>query len=348
MKSVFPLLGLICLLQIMLFPAAGVEPGGQWKAPAADGSPWKHAGTGLTFPQRLGDYRLAGEFTYTAGGVFVRYENTEARARADIFLFPSPVKAEKAEDKHRLLLKEMDTVVADLQSMVKQGRYKNIQFAEPVGKEIPLWLKEPLPIVIRTLTATRIGNSARGEQEAQIKQWIGITVVEGHVLTIRHLRPLDTGDQGEQDMQGFVGAIYQIIKDPPLRQEIKRLVDAYHADPFTPDSEQAAAAVLAYLQQNPLLPIHVPEHPISAWLERCKAQAPGTEDHLLRAFMLGGAKAAFDGADAATCVNEGARQFARVYRHLVQKHPLIALPDMQPFITAAEKGEGAVWLREHG
>ena len=27
--------------------------------------------------------------------------------------------------------------------------------------------------------------------------------------------------------------------------------------------------------------------------------------------------------------------------------PAIALPDMQPFIQAAEKGEGAKWLREH-
>jgi hypothetical protein len=125
------------------------------------------------------------------------------------------------------------------------------------------------------------------------------------------------------------------------------MLDSYHENPFTPESEQAAAAVLAYLQQNPMLPVHVPEHPIAAWLERCKAAAPGTEDHLLRAFMLGSAKAAFDGADPAKSVNEGARQFARVYRHLVAQHPAIALPDMQPFIAAAEKGAGATWLREH-
>lgn len=344
MKPAFLLLGLLCL-QVMFGSASGAEPAGAWKAPAPDGSPWQHPETGLSFPQILGGYRLAAEFRYTDGGVLIRFDSAETRARADIFLFRARVPTATAEDKHRLLLKEMDTVIADLQGMAKQGRYKNIQFAEPVGKEIPLWQREALPIAIRTLTATRIGT---GQREGLIKQWVGITVVEGHILTIRHLRPLDTGDEGEKDMEGFIGSIFQVIKDPALRQEIRRMIDGYHNNPFTPEGDQAAAAVLAYLKQSPTLPIHVPEHPISGWLERCKAEAPGTEDHLLRAFMLGSAKAALDGADPAKCVNEGARQFARVYRHLVQQHPRIALPDMQPFITAAEKGAGATWLMDHG
>ncbi|HYF34199.1 MAG TPA: hypothetical protein VD994_02825 [Prosthecobacter sp.] len=343
MRFVLPFL---CALGLIL-PGLGhgADPRGEWQAPARDGSPWKHAGTGLTFPQILGDYRLSGQFTYKDGGVLLRYENADSRARADIFMFQAPAVAQ-TEDKHRLLLREMDTVEADMRAMAKQGRYKNLQFTDVVGKEIDLWMRDDLPIAVRTLTATRV-HSGSTLQEAPVKQWIGITLFENHILTIRHLRPLETGDQGERDMEIFIGDIYQIIKDPSLRQEIKRLLEAYHANPFSKESEEAAAAVLAYLQQSPLLPVHVPQHPISGWLERCKAAAPGTEDHLLRAFMLGSAKAAFETPDPAKSVNEGARQFARVYRHLVQQHPSIALPDMQPFITAAEKGEGAAWLRQH-
>jgi hypothetical protein len=326
--------------------ALGAEPRGEWTPPAADGSPWKHEPTGLIFPQILGPYRFKSEFTYADGGKLLRYESAEARARADIFLFRSPTPTPSAEDVHRLLLKEMDTVEADMRAMVKQGRYKNLQFSEVSGKELDIWQRDPLPIAIRTLTATRVSATSTVD-EAAIKQWIGITLVEGYILTIRHLRPLDTGAEGEADMEGFVGSIYQVVKDPALRQEIQKLIGAYLADPFSKDSEQAAAAVLAYLDKSPTLPIHVPERPVSGWLERCRSAAPGTEDHLLRAFMLGSAKAAFEGAGAAASVNEGARQFARVYRQLVKNHPAIALPEMQPFITAAEEGAGAEWLRAH-
>jgi hypothetical protein len=326
--------------------ARAAEPKGEWKAPAADGSPWKHDGTGLTFPQIMDGYRLAGQFAYADGGTFLRYENVDARARADIFFFQAPGHIEAADDIHRLLLREMDTVESDLRAMAKDGRYKNLQFSDVTGEMIDLWMQEDLPIAIRTLTATRVSGQSTID-EAPIKQWIGITLINGYIVTIRHTRPLDTGDRGEADVNAFIGNVFQVIKDPPLRAQIKKFIADYYADPFTTDSEQAAAAVLAYLQKNPLIPIHVPEHPISEWLDRCKTAAPGTEDHLLRAFMLGSAKAAFEGAGAAASVNEGARQFAKVYRHLVQQSPAIALPDMQPFIAAAEKGDGAAWLRDH-
>jgi hypothetical protein len=33
------------------------EPPGQWKSPDKEGRPWKHPGTGLSFPSILSDYR---------------------------------------------------------------------------------------------------------------------------------------------------------------------------------------------------------------------------------------------------------------------------------------------------
>lgn len=347
MKIVFRLICMLALAQGAYFHARGEEPDGEWQRPPADGKPWKHPGTGLSFPQLLDGYKLVGEFTYENGGQFVRYENLGQRARADIFLFHTSEPLNKEEDLHRVILKEMDSVTADLQEMSNQGRYKNIQIGDLSGGYIPLWKQPRLPMATRVVTSTRIGNSKEGVKEAIVKQWVGITVVNGYIFTVRHMRPADGGQPGEDDMKTFANAVLQLIKDPALRAEVIKLVDAYLLDPFSTNSEEAAGAVLAYLKQAPALPIHIPEEPISAWMERCKVVAPGTEDHLLRAFMLGSAKAAFEDKGTDACIDAGSRQFARVYRHLIQQSPAIALPEIEQFVVAAEKDQGSAWLKQN-
>ena len=338
------------LLFGLVFLAAGplhaAEPAGTWQAPASDGRAWKHDATGLAFPQQLGTYRLGGVFEYRAGGVLVRYENLEERARADVFLFKAGAALPTVEDKHRRILAEMDAVVNDFEGMVRQGRYKNLQLGELAGGELELWQQNAIPIATRTLTATRLGVSSEGAVEAVIQQWVGITVFAEHVVTIRHMRPADTGEAGQGAMKTLVGLIFQLIKDPALRAHIQQLLDAYLAKPFSADGEQAAAAVLAYLKQTPYFPINIPEKPVAEWLEHFKAVAPGTQDTLLRAFMLGSAKAAFADADAEACLKEGARHFALIYRQSVKEHPRLSRPDIESFVAAAEKGLGASWLKD--
>ena len=344
-----PLL-LTCCALAAAWPAPGQapngSPAGRWQAPSPDGQPWKHPGTGLIFPQYLGDHRLAGEFAYEAGGVFLRYENVEERSRADVFLFPLASPLPDIEDQQRRILTEMDAVILDMEAMVRNGRYKNLDTGELIGGELELWQKQSLPIATRQLTATRLGIAKEGAVEAVIKLWVGITIVENHVLTIRHMRPADAGESGEQSMKSFVGLVFQIIKDPSLRSHLKELIEAYLANPLAEDGEQASAAVLAYLGQAPYYPINIPEDPIAGWLEHAEKQAPGTQDHLLRAFMLGSAKAAFAEGNALECLNSGARQFAIIYRELSRQFPAITLPEADAFVAAAEKGLGAEWLKE--
>ncbi len=345
-----PLL-LTCCALTAVWPVSGQnpsgEPAGQWRAPSPDGRPWKHTGTGLVFPQYLGDYRLAGEFAYASGGgVLLRYENIEDRARADVFLFPAGDALPTVEDQQRRILTEMDGVVADTEAMVRAGRYKNLDTGELIGGELELWQKQSLPIATRQLTATRLGTAKQGAVEAIVKLWVGITVVENHVLTIRHMRPADAGASGEQSMKDFVGLAFQIIKDPSLRGHLQELIAAYLKNPLSEDGAQAAGAVLAYLKQAPYFPINIPEDPVGGWLAHADKQAPGTQEHLLRAFMLGSAQAAFAEGDAFACLDAGARQFARIYRELARQFPAITLPEADAFVAAAEKGLGAEWLKD--
>lgn len=339
MKYAFSFLLLACVCA-----AFAAEPAGEWKPPSKDARPWKHPGTGLAFPQQLGGYRLAGEFSYTAGGSFIRYENLEERARADIFFFPLKTPVTELEEKQRLILQELDGVVADMRGMEKQGRYKNLEISEVAVSGIDLWNKEDLPLAIRTIDATRIGKSSEGIAEALIKQWVAVTIYENHILTIRQMRPASTGTSGLEGLKNFGTMVIQVIKDPALRADITRMIDLYLAAPFSEESIQARGAVLAYLKNTPFYPISIPEYPISGWLEHCRQLAPGTEEHLLAAFMLGSAKAAFNEGDAATCMNAGAKQFAVIYRQLVVNHPDIKTAEIEAFAVDAAEGRGGDWL----
>ncbi|MES2595624.1 MAG: hypothetical protein V4662_09830 [Verrucomicrobiota bacterium] len=333
-------------LALQVLAAFAAPPQGSWIAPDASGKPWRHEPTGLTFPLNLGKHRLAGEFRYEqGGGRFIRYESVDERSRADIFFFPVSSKTLTMEEKQRLILQEMDNVVKDLNAMTKEGRYRKLKIGEIGVGGIDLWDKESLPMAARLCEMTRVAKGPTGvEEEVQLKQWTGIIMLEDYLITIRQMRPVTTEDNGEAGIQAFAQMVTKIVKDPPLRQGVASLIDSYLADPLSDEGVQATAAVLAYLKTTTDLPISIPEHPLQQWLEHCKKVAPGTEDHLLRAFMLGSAKVAFAGGDAAACLNAGATQFAKVYRQLHAKHPEIKLLDIDAFLAAANENKGGEWL----
>jgi hypothetical protein len=326
---------------------SAAEPPGRWTAPSMEGRPWKHGPTQLSFPPMIAAYRFTGHFDYKDNGVLLRYENLDEQGRLDIFIFKSETPLPALEDVHRRLLTEMDVVVRDMETMVSEGRYKNLNTGELVAGELDLWQKQSLPIATRIITATRMGYSDKGSEEAVVRQWVGITALDEYLITIRHMRPAATGDAGEESMKQLVGLMFQILKDPSLRSHIRGLVDDYLKEPFSEQGEQAAAAVLVYLRQTPYFPINIPEDPVSGWMEHAKKVAPGTEEHLLRAFMLGSAKVAFAEGDAASCFKAGARQFAKIYRKLVAEHPQITRPEMEQFVNAAESDKVLEWMKEY-
>ena len=337
---------LVCFcIATLVLSAFGAEPPGRWSALNAEGQPWKHEGTGLTFPQLLGGYRLAGEFVYsTGGGRFIRYENLEQRARGDIFFFPVPAKDITMEEKQRLILQEMDNVVKDLDVMTKEGRYKNLVIGELGVGDIPLWEKDALPLAARVCEMTRTTQTKDGPAEARLKQWAGILILDGYLITIRQMRPITPQDDGAAALQAFAQMVTKIIKDPPLRAGVAKMIDRYMTDPLSDESVQATGAVLAYLKTAPDLPISIPEYPVQDWLAHCKKVAPGTEEHLLSAFMLGSAKAALAGGNSLTCLNAGATQFAKIFRALHAKHPALSVPQIDAFLSAASAGTGGDWL----
>jgi len=313
---------------------------GTFEKPPADGKPWKHAGTGLSFPQHLGSYRLVAEFRYKeGGGVFIRYESIDDRARADIFLFPHTKVQLSPEDTKAAINNELDAVISNFQKMANEGRYKNLVVDEPGDGEIPLWPEGSLPLSVRSIVATKLADTTEGPKEAKIKQWTGVTMLKGHLITIRYTHPTSSGDQGEAALKGFAGTIFQIIKDPQLRAQIKELVQIYLADPLSADGNQAANAVLAYIQKTPFVTVPIPIEVLSPWLDHFKRNAPGSEMQLLRAFTLGSAQAGLDEKDPGTCLTAGAKQFLLIYNQFIRENPLLRLADIDNLKSAVEHND---------
>lgn len=339
---------LVCILGLLLSVtgaavAADVDPDsaqGSWEKPPGDGKPWKHSGTGLSFPQHLGSYRLAAEFRYKeGGGSFIRYESTDDRARADIFFFPHTTSELSVRDTKAAINNELDTLVAQFQQRANQGRYKNVVIDQPADGEIPLWPSGSLPLSVRSIVATKVADTTEGPKEAQLKQWTGVTMLKGHLLTIRYMHPTATGERGEAALKGFAGMIFQIIKDPQLRAQVKDLIQVYLANPLSADGNQAATAVLAYVQKTPFVNVPIPADVLAPWLDAFKASAPGSEIQLLRAFALGSAQAGLNDADTDTCLAAGAKQFLLIYDHFIHENPLLKVSDVDELKSAVEHGD---------
>lgn len=313
---------------------------GTWEKPPADGKPWRHSGTGLSFPQQLGSYRMAAEFRFKeGGGKFIRYESMDDRARADIFFFPHTTSELSVEDTKAAINNELDSLIDQFQQRANQGRYKNVVIDQPGDGEIPLWPKGSLPLSVRSLVATKVADTTEGPKEAQLKQWTGVTMLKGHLVTIRYMHPTATGEKGEAALKGFAGMIFQIIKDPQLRAQVKDLVQIYFADPLSAEGNQAATAVLAYIQKTPFVNVPIPTAVLAPWLDFFKANAPGSEIQLLRAFALGSAQAGLDDADPDICMTSGAKQFLAIYDHFIHENPLLKVPDVDELKSAVEHGD---------
>lgn len=326
--------------------AAGEDPAGTWSPPPADGRPWKHEGTGLAFPQVIGTHRLAGEFRFDGTrDVFVRYESEEERSRSDIFIFPHPSPPTDRKGIEEAVIIELESVVRDFEGMVSEGRYRNLQIGPLDGGDLDLWKEDPAPFATRMLTATRILQTKEGQKEVPMVQWVGATLYKGHRITIRHTRTAAAGEAGQKAMQTFVGSIFQVIKDPSLRPHVRSLADAYVSDPFGKAGADASMVVLAYLDQTPWFPVMIPEALLTRWKDHCEKTAPGTEAHLLRAYMMGATKAALDGGDAEACLKGGANQLAAVLAKMRDRWPQAISPEMQNFAAAHARGEASAWIK---
>jgi len=349
MRSFFALLAIVLIsgsAVAQLAPLLPQSDQGTWQAPPSGGRAWRHAATGLTFPNELDTYLLKGILDYKDDdGFLLRFDSPEERARADIFIFKHDGASATPTDREAAIAQEMAHVRDNLRQMELDGDYKEVHQDEVLKGKIPLWKTDPAPILVHTLSATKILKGVDGAAEGPVKIWIGVTFYEGYLVTLRHVRPADTGEGGEVGMKQLVERFFQTVRDPALRVEMEPMLKEYFADPFSEAGEQAATVLLGYLKET-ALPISMPAPPITSWAEAAEKSVPGTGTQLLRAFVLGSAKAAFEDKDAADCLNAATVQFVHIYREIKKRFPGLQTPEIEELSKAVDDGKGGVWLMQ--
>lgn len=321
---------------------------GEWSPPPDQGGSVLHEPTGLAFPPKIADYELVGIFDYsTEEGMFVRYTSQQARSRADVFLFPTAEKSMPLEAKQRAIMSEIDAVILKLGDMAKAGQYKDIEVGELKVGEIQLWQADALPLGSREVTATRIGQLENGVKEAEIVQWIGSTVYNDCILTIRHIRPAVTGDAGKASLDAFVTGVVQVIRDPSVRREVRDRLKAYAADPLGPSAVEHTLMTLAYLNESQTIKTLVPAPPLTTWLEACEKALPGSGDLLEHAFVMGNARRILEepAASLDDRLESACAQLIDVYQLLKQKNGAIQQPKLEELAAEVGVKRAAGWLK---
>jgi hypothetical protein len=328
--------------------ADGTEGEGKWKAPPESLPAWTHAATALRFPVNFMNYRMHGimDFSSIPGDQLVRYESGEPQARGDIFIQkkdPSPTTPEAVT---AVIKEALISAVEDLLSMADSGRYEDIETEEALEGKIEIWKSDSIPLMVQQLAAARVERKDDKEVKTALKIWYGATVYQGHVILMRHLRPQASGDKGLQDMKSFVESMMRVIKDPALRKEVRPAMEAYMKDPLTESGQEAAKIVLGYLDKSPMVPVLVPQAPLTTWADEMEKLVPNSGAQMLRAYVVSGAYAALNDRDNRSSLTLACQQVLRVYLEVKRLKPVIAHPALEEMTKAVERGEVATWFEK--
>jgi hypothetical protein len=179
-----------------------------------------------------------------------------------------------------------------------------------------------------------------------VKIWYGSSVFEGHVILMRHIRPAETGDKGEADMKSFVESMTRILKDPSLRKEVRPAMELYVQNPLTKEGQEAAKIVLGYLENSPMVPVLVPQPPLTTWAAEMEKIVPNSGSQMLRAYVISGALAALNDKDSRRCLTLACQQVVRVYLEIKRLKPTVWHEGLEDMTKAVERGEVAVWFEK--
>lgn len=335
--------GKIVAVGLALLPSAGTAAkAGSWEKPPLDRAAWECPGTRLRFPSvlSLSSYQFTGilRLAETGNDVMLRYTHESDQARADIMIVradPVPTDAKATlntiED---FLATAVEKMRDDLQEVRDLGGFEG---------EIPQWKKDAIVLRAHELGA-RTKSERNGKTTSQaVRVWFGTFYLSPYLITIRH-------QGGEEDIETkrkrFLDDFFRLVRDLSLREEVQPALETYMTDPLSEAGGRAATVVLTYLQNSPNVATLRPSPPVTQWAEEIEAQMPGAGTHLLRAFVLGGTKAALQQQTFDQTLAVASAQMLRVYVGLLAAEPAIKHPGLEDLLRAAERGEGVVWLKD--
>lgn len=324
---------------------------GAWLKLPADGTPWEHAGTGLRFPQMLGQFSLASVFrdTRPEAGVAVTYVRQGSDLKASVVIFPCPHPVELGTDIDAVARREHERLVSDLKAAAQSGGYAEKQRSPLSEQALTLWQNGSVPMTVQTIEMTPVENRQKPQQAPppDINHWLSVLIYRDHFVQLSVIIPTPEMNKDRKQVDDLITQLLQCIRDPALKTELLLMCQQYLHNPLSKEGRESADALLAYSKASPVFEVILPGEALTPVLNEISAFSPDAALDLLRAFIVGSSVVSLQGGSVDESLDEGARMFNDVATHYRKTDSRFALPFIDDLAKAREAKRTASFLKEH-
>ncbi len=327
-------------------PDKAADKPGEWLHLPSDGTPWKHPGTDLRFPQHLGKYtlRIGFQDKQAAAGVALSYVHDEQNMKGDIVLFPCGKDLTKINDILAFVHGEHDKLVNEIQVASRSQGYVAGKQGEVEEKTVHTWQGD-LPMTVQTLELGPAPPLSEADHP-RISQWLGLLIYQDHFMEISIVRPAATGAEGEKQRNDLVAQLLQCVREPSVVPEMLKLCRTYVDKPLTKEGREAADSLLSFSRASAVFRVIFPGEVLTPALDQISAVSKDTGYDLLRSFIVGSAVVALQNGTADQSLEEGGRLMAQMYNLAKKDDAKISSTLLDELSQAADKQQGAQYLRK--
>jgi hypothetical protein len=348
MRAMVRLLALVLLPSLCCLAAEKKNSGAPGDFPKPkDGRPWRHKESGIQLPQKLGHMTMTGGYRYETPelGESIRYEDTESRARADVYVYPCKQPHGNDEERVKAASNEAAMALGEIKEMEKRGRYKKVEFGEGESWKVPCSPTEKTIFVEVPVSYEINEDEGTGTAATAVRSRLGVAIVGGCFLKVRYTYPADQNEEGATASVEWLKKTRLMVSEPYLRAMAEESLKKYHNDPLSDEGAVAAAAVVTYAEESPFVSMHIPGE-IAKWGEACGRENADSTLHLLRAFIAGGVEASLQGKLDDEVTESAMTGVSQIYALLKKQHPDLKCDELEKLSQAVSEKKGAEFFKK--
>ena len=319
---------------------------GAWVNLPKDGTPWKHPGTDLIFPQVMGDFSLNGGFLdkLPDAGVAITYTHPKLPLKADVVISPCREQLVKIPDVMKVARDNLEKLAADLLALSKAQGYTEAQRSPIDEQRLPLWETSDIPFVSQTVELTPA--SPAGGKVSALNQWLAVLIYKDHFVQINVIMPSAIIKSNKADADQLITSILQCIRYPTLKPQMLEVCRTYAAVPLTDDGRKAADALLVFSKESPVFEIIFPGEALTPFLDEVSKKSQATSLDFLRAFAVGSGVVTLQNGTADDSLEEGARMMIVLRDMLKEKSTPVESTFLDDLAKASGEKKAAEFLRQ--
>lgn len=331
---------------VLAADASGTKNRGAWVNLPKDGTPWRHPGTGLIFPQSMGNCSLNGGYLDKVAdhSVAVTYSHSKLPLKADVIITPCHEDLVKTPDVMKVARTDLEKLAADLLGLSKGKGYTELQRSPINEARIPLWEKSEIPFVSQTIELVPAADL--DSKLPPLNQWLAVLIYQDHFIQINVVLPSDAVKESRAETDTLITNIIQCLRYPVLKPQMLEVCRTYAGVPLTEDGRKAADALITFSKESPVFEVIMPGEALTPMLNTINEKSQDAALDLLRAFIVGSAVVTLQNGTADESLEEGALLMVLVRDLLKEKKMPVESQFLDELEKAVKQKRAAAFLRQ--